>query len=203
MKQLIFLIILTAFLLSGGNNQTKSDQSEYVDSVITEVEFDSAKWVVDKINELRNDSLSLVTTDFRKEAQNNYLSTRIDLLNSCIKWRDFVKENQELFKGNKRASVTANIVSSKAKTILNSVAPAYRKYFAKNLAASLWERDIYVTSSGNGNTIINITGGLFAANKNIQDFQNIIQADVNHFGFKQVRYRWYKGADEFTYYNIK
>ncbi|MBP1637321.1 MAG: hypothetical protein H6Q18_110 [Bacteroidetes bacterium] len=203
MKQIIISIIISVFLLSCGNNQTKSDQSEYVDSVITEVELDSAKWVIDKINELRQDSLSLVTTNFREETQNNYLSTRIDLLNSCISWSEFVKENQQFFKGNKRASITANIVSSKAKTILNSVSPAYRKYFAKNLAASLWERDIYVTSSGNGNTIINITGGIFAANKNIQDFQNIIQADVNHFGFKQVRYRWYKGADEFTYYNIK
>ena len=42
MKQFIFLIIISTFLLSCGNNQAKSEQSEYVDSVITEVEFDSA-----------------------------------------------------------------------------------------------------------------------------------------------------------------
>lgn len=80
--------------------------------------------------------------------------------------------------------------------------PSYRKSFAKNLATSLWEQDIYVTASGNQNTILNITGGIFAANQNIADMQTMVQSDATNFGFKQVRYRWYKGADEYTSYTL-
>lgn len=48
--------------------------------------------------------------------------------------------------------------------------------------------------------ILSITGGAFAANKNIVEFQNTINRDVQHFGFKKIRYRWYKGAEEYTSY---
>lgn len=76
-----------------------------------------------------------------------------------------------------------------------------KKYteFAKNL---LWEQDIEVYTTNNG-TILNLTGSTFATNKNIKDTQVAINEIITLLRFKQVQYRWYKGQDEFTYYNIE
>jgi hypothetical protein len=78
-----------------------------------------------------------------------------------------------------------------------------RKSYAEAAAEKLWESNIYITVSGNNNSIINLTGGLFASNKNIADTQQTLQDILSEFRFKEVRYRWYKGADEFTYYKLE
>lgn len=80
--------------------------------------------------------------------------------------------------------------------------PIMRKEYAKVVGNKLWENDIEVSSSGTGRKYINFTGGLFAANKNKKDFQTELQEILTMFRFKQSRYRWYKGADEYTYYTI-
>lgn len=80
--------------------------------------------------------------------------------------------------------------------------PILRKNYAKAAAEKLWENDIYMTTSGSNNSIVNLTGGLFAANKNIAETQKTLLDILSQFRFKEVRYRWYKGADEFTYYKL-
>lgn len=81
--------------------------------------------------------------------------------------------------------------------------PILRKKYTKVVANKLWQNDIHVYSNGTGHTIINFAGGLFASNKNKQDFQNEIREILKMFRFKQARYRWYKGADEYTYWKIE
>lgn len=80
--------------------------------------------------------------------------------------------------------------------------PKYRKAYSNIMANKVWENDVYVTASGSNNTIFNLSGGIFAANKNIKDMQESIYDILYSLRFKQSRYRWYKGADEFTYYTI-
>ena len=80
--------------------------------------------------------------------------------------------------------------------------PVLRKNYAKVAAEKLWASDIYMTTSGSNNTIVNLTGGLFAANKNIAETQKTLLDILTQFRFKEIRYRWYKGADEFTYYKL-
>jgi hypothetical protein len=81
--------------------------------------------------------------------------------------------------------------------------PVLRKNYAKVAAEKLWESDIYMTTSGSNNTIVNLSGGLFAANKNIAETQKTLQDILTQFRFKEIRYRWYKEADEFTYYKLE
>lgn len=81
--------------------------------------------------------------------------------------------------------------------------PKLRKNYADAAAEKLWESNIYVTVSGANNSVLNMTGGLFASNKNIKQTQETIQEIATQFRFKEVRYRWYKGADEFTYYKLE
>ena len=80
--------------------------------------------------------------------------------------------------------------------------PKLRKEYANIVAKKMWENDIEVTYNGTNNKYINFSGGIFAANKNKQDFQNEVNEVLKMFRFNQSRYRWYKGADEYTYWTI-
>ena len=80
--------------------------------------------------------------------------------------------------------------------------PILRKNYAEVAAEKLWESNIYMTTSGAGNSTVNLTGGLFASNKNIAETQKTLLEILTQFRFKEIRYRWYKGADEYTYYKI-
>lgn len=81
--------------------------------------------------------------------------------------------------------------------------PTLRKRYAEVAGEKLWESDVYVSTSGANNSVINLTGGLFASNKNIAETQKTLIDILTQFRFKEVRYRWYKGADEFTYYKLE
>lgn len=74
-----------------------------------------------------------------------------------------------------------------------------KKDFLERLKSACWQEDVDVTWSG---TTITFTGYQFATNKNIQYFQDNIYSDLKKYGFKRVKYRWSKGASEYTYYDI-
>lgn len=78
--------------------------------------------------------------------------------------------------------------------------PILRKDYAKIAAKKMWENDIDVKSSSKENRYINFSGGVFAANKKKQDFQQQVNKVLTMFRYKQSR--WYKGASEYTYYTI-
>jgi len=81
--------------------------------------------------------------------------------------------------------------------------PVMRKNYTKVAAENLWESNIYMTTSGSNNSILNLSGGLFANNKNIAETQKTLLDILTQFRFKEIRYRWYKEADEFTYYKLE
>lgn len=81
--------------------------------------------------------------------------------------------------------------------------PIMRSSYGKAAAEKLWESNIYVTTEGATNAIINLSGGLFANNKNIAETQRTLSDIFTQFRFKEVRYRWYKEADDFTYYKLE
>jgi len=102
-------------------------------------------------------------------------------------------ENQKLASGLKKKVVNLQIKEF----------PRMRKKYAEVIAKKLWENDIYVSVQGGTNGIINFSAGMFAANKNIQDTQNMLNKVLTEFRFKETRFRWYKEADEFTYYKLE
>lgn len=81
--------------------------------------------------------------------------------------------------------------------------PKMRREYADIMAKKVWENDVYVSIEDPHSTVLNITGSVFATNKNISDIQQKISDDINWLRFKDVRYRWYKGEDEYTHYDIK
>lgn len=94
-------------------------------------------------------------------------------------------------------------LQSKVEKIQKKEFPILRKELAKVYKNNLWEFDIDVYSSGGSKVkYINLTGATFVANKNIKDMQGNISESLKMFRFNQTRYRWYKGADEYTFYTI-
>ena len=77
--------------------------------------------------------------------------------------------------------------------------PRIRSEYAKLVDEKLWSEDIDVSKYG---TSITFTGGIFASNKNIQDFQSTISSTLSDFRFKRANYKWYEYDDEYTYYTI-
>ncbi|PJJ62489.1 hypothetical protein [Chryseobacterium geocarposphaerae] len=95
----------------------------------------------------------------------------------------------------------AKKLKEKVQNLQKSGFPKLRKRYTEIVKNLMWENDIDVYSS-NGGDVLNVTGGIFVTNKNIKQIQETIDENMQLFRFKQVRYRWYKGSDEFTYYDI-
>lgn len=115
-------------------------------------------------------------------------------------WAKFIEEANE----SKDAEI--NNLGKKLKSKVSQIQirefPNLRSKYAKIVANKMWENDIEVYANGKGKTYINFIGGVFAANKNKKEFQSKLNEILTILRFKQARYRWYKGEDEYTYWTI-
>jgi hypothetical protein len=181
-----------------------STSSNQIDSISNSDEIDSSQWKDRLINEVISDSTEISNTDFSNVSglNNERIEYLIDLLETYKLYNPFNVYEIEFLKSNKRTKQTVLNLHNKCESLLSKNESKYRSAFAKNLGESLWDQDIYVSTSGNKNTVLNITGGIFAANRNIKDFQSIIKYDAESLGFKMIKYRWYKGSSEYTYYKL-
>lgn len=195
----VFIIILFSSCFS------KTEQQKITGSYRTEdiQLFDTVKWINDNINELIRDSTKLKDTKFREITEIEEMSSAIDFLNRCSGWNNFTENRSEFINGNNRFIGLSSLVTSKSKSTLNAILPYYRKSMAENLANGMWKHDMYITASGSGNIYLNITSHLFATNANIETIHTSISNAAKKYGFKQIRYRWYRNASEYTYYNIE
>jgi hypothetical protein len=116
-------------------------------------------------------------------------------------WANIIKEGEE--SDDKEVKSLAKKLKSKVARIQAKEFPKLRKEYASIVANKMWENNITVKSSGTGNNKINFTGGVFASNKNIKDFQTQLYEVLRMFRFVQSRYKWYKGQDDYTYYSIE
>lgn len=115
-------------------------------------------------------------------------------------WAKLIKESDEI--ENSEISSLNKSLKSKVEIMQVREFPILRKEYTKFVANKMWENDIDVYSNGSGNKYINFSGGIFAANKNKQDFHNQLNEVLSMFRFKQARYRLDKGADEYTYWTM-
>jgi hypothetical protein len=80
--------------------------------------------------------------------------------------------------------------------------PKVRKAYASWAKNKLWEENIEVQLGGKSNEILTFTAGMFSSNKEIKVAEEMLHEMFHLLRFKQVRYKWYRGDDEFTYYTI-
>lgn len=81
--------------------------------------------------------------------------------------------------------------------------PVLRDAMGPIMRKALWEHDISARTIGTGYRVFEFTGAVFAANRGIKAFNDGIWETIQILRFKQTRYRWYKGADEYTYFEQK
>jgi len=115
-------------------------------------------------------------------------------------WAKIIKESE--VSSDSEIQTLARKLKSKVENIQNKEFPILRQEYASFAAKIMWENDIEVYTSGTANGYINFIGGTFVANKNKQALQEQLQEILTMFRFKQSRYRWYKGDDEYTYWTI-
>lgn len=89
-----------------------------------------------------------------------------------------------------------------AKELWKVKSPQLRKQYVSIIKDKLWENDIDVKTTNGGKDIWFI-GGIFAAHKNIKDFEAQTEENLKALGFHRAYYRWVDSdLAEYTYYDL-
>ena len=81
--------------------------------------------------------------------------------------------------------------------------PKLRDAYGPAVREKLWEDDMSARTIGAGYRIIEFVGGTFAANRNKKAWQTEVREVLYKLRFTQSRYKWYKGDNEYTYYDME
>jgi len=151
-----------------------------------------------EIERLQKELNSIKTFDgaeYRGEV--NSLIIEVALFSTWGKMAEEAKNNENLTIKNLGNSIEQNLKSLQLREF-----PKIRANYAKILKNKLWAENIEVQNFGSSNTTLQFTGGIFASNKNKQDFQTTLSQTFRDFRFKRINYKWYEYDDEYTYYTI-
>lgn len=97
----------------------------------------------------------------------------------------------------------AKLLSKKISDVRNDVWPKLRRKFGQVLAKEVWIHDMYITTKGPRNTIIEFTSLEYSLNKNIKKTQDDMSLIFHELRFKKVIYKTSKYDEEYTFYDIK
>lgn len=177
-------------------DRLKSEEIEFQE---VDIETEAKNKEKEQIESLQREIKSIKNGINFSSYRGSVSSLQMELVLFSI-WSKMVKKG--LSSKNPEIKKLSAQLKSEAQNIQNREFPKMRENYADVAAKLMWENDIYITATGNRNQFINITGGLFSANKNKLDFQNKVFKILEMFRFKQSRYRWYKGADKYTYWTV-
>jgi hypothetical protein len=175
-----------------------------------------ASWKADleKINkEARKTEVVEFTARIKRELKgfksyrvDTYLSSRNSLkigLALFSAWAQIIEDGEALGLQGKSAALLEDFARAASRTQANAL-PKMRRAFAKlSTRETLWERDMSARSFGNRFGVIEFVGAAFAANRNIKAFNQEIWETLEILRFAKVQYKWFKQADEYTYWPIK
>jgi hypothetical protein len=80
--------------------------------------------------------------------------------------------------------------------------PKMRDALGPHMRKKMWEHNIDVKTIGKGFSRIVFTGAMFANNGNIKKFHENIGVLLSDYRFKRADYKWFKGASEWTYFDL-
>lgn len=195
---LIILLFATSCIDTSTNREYALSENKPAQTILTK-EQQEELLVNNKIKELVSDSLCFAEVKYfedKTQYGNSSMSDALDLL-----LRDY-ELNDSVFIHNRRIQNLVKFIKTKQRTKRVTILPLYRKIFANNLRTSMWEHNVEIYTSGKSYTILNATSYIFADNANIKLYHEILYRDAAHFGFSQIRYRWYKGQDEYQYFKL-
>lgn len=214
MKRILLTVLFTSYLLTScGGKSTEpiviEEEKDLKETIQDEYEKEKLRLqnereeLLQKKEDLKIEINEEIKAIDNGEVFNSFRGSQTNLQLELIlfsQWTDLIK------KGIHIDDVEINNLAKKFKTKVEKAQqkefPILRKEYAKLAKDLMWEHNIDVTISGNNNTVLTFTGATFANNMNIKETQNTINKVMLEFRFKKVQYKWYKGADEFTYYTV-
>lgn len=113
-----------------------------------------------------------------------------------------IAEEGEDFSLNAEEASLLDKFKSEASSAQVKALPKLRDAYGPAARKTLWEHDISARTVGSGFRTIAFVGGAFAANKNIKEFQSSLSETLHQLRFNKSTYKWYKEADEFTYFDL-
>ena len=191
----IIVVAFFLFIAYGSDDDSKKENTETLTS-----ETNSVVSKIQLKTRLENNIKSLESnSDFAKDI--NSVDGIVITLAVFKAYSIIIKEGEE--SKNEEEKKLAKTLKEKVSNTQVKNFPKLRLSYYKILKDKLWEHDVTVSIGGQKNTILNLTAGYFAANKNIKDTQETLDEMLISLRFKQSNYRWYKGEDEYTYYTIE
>lgn len=191
---IVVLFIMVAIFAPSDNTTDISAVDTTSATTSDNVTSDSVKMKETLMREIESTNDSFKSKSFR----GSIASVQLELV-LFEEWAKYIKSGLESdSKENKALAkrLRENVVKIQLKEF-----PKMRKEWAKIAKNTLWEEDIDVLLTGN--SIVNFTGAIYASNKGIKLTQEKVYEILTSLRFKEVRYRWYKGEDEFTYYKLE
>jgi len=114
-------------------------------------------------------------------------------------WADVIKKVDSI--QDPEIQKLSNQLKSHATKIQKREYPLLREEFARILGRELWIDNIYVSVSTergmDSHTSINLTGGTFASNRNIQKYTDDLRQQLAAFRFFSIHFRWYRGQRDY------
>lgn len=93
-------------------------------------------------------------------------------------------------------------LASEIKRVQRRDLPKIRKAYGEALDRRLWEFDIDVATRGSRSTTLEFIGAMFAANRNIKEWNDEKYTDWQAMRFKRTQYKWISSAGA-TYYDYE
>ena len=188
------IISLFFIFLAFGSGEDQKSTSETASSAIDTMSNEKLKEILNR--ELKSFDKPFNGSNYRSDLASVQIEMAV-----LGAWGNFIRKG--LASDDKEVLDLAKKLKLKVSSLQKTEFPQMRKACTKLLAEKMWENDMYISSEGAPYTTLNLTAGVFAANKNIKQIQTTLYEALVQYRFKQTRYRWYKDQDEFTYYTIE
>ncbi len=199
---LIVVVLLGGFLISlftGNNTSSTKPSSQSSKSVSTQPAKTQAEKKNDYVAKLKREIDGL-----EKYKVDTYLDSKDSIILGVAlfsAWAMIAEEGDKFTLNNEETALLKKF-KSKVSAVQSIALPKLRDAYGPAVRKALWEHDLSAKTFGAGFRTIEFVGGAFAANRNIKEFQTNLSDVLHQLRFKQSRYKWYKEADEYTYYDI-
>lgn len=198
---------LLAYLLLGNPFSEKKPAGIKVTYTNQEVIEDSIdkpepKPPIDRMAKLREEiqtELDVLTSGYTPTARTKKEQIFLELSRFAL-WGKLINKGEK--SDDKEAMKLAKRLATKLIQLQQREFPKLRKSYVNSIEHDLWRENIRISTKGSRNTTLELVGGTFASNRNIESYQTAFSSVVKSLRFKRVNYKWIRNDSEYTYYTI-
>ncbi len=152
-----------------------------------------------------DNALNILRTRFNDKNYKGFTREQLNVKAIILEsGRDEIEGNLKLYEKTKNETLNKKIkiYQHELKKVQIRVYPKLRDAMGPALSNVMWESDVEVHTIGKGFKTLDITGWMFASNKPKKKAMENLTPTLHKFRFKRVNFKWRKGQDEYTYFDI-